>query len=67
MQAMVIRLLLAVLALGFCASPAPAQFAQTTGIAGGLPGSIVTNGPGSDTVVGGRYDIWDTADEFTFD
>ena len=54
MQAMVIRLLLAVLALGFCASPAPAQFAQTTGVGGGLPGSIVTNGPGFDSLVGYR-------------
>ncbi|HEY2951368.1 MAG TPA: hypothetical protein VGK40_02230, partial [Verrucomicrobiae bacterium] len=60
------RLPLLALIIGFFASPAPAQFAQTTRIGGGVTGSIATNSPGSYTVVGGGYDIWDTADECTF-
>lgn len=49
---------------------AMAQFTDTTQIiplaGGGVLGSIVTNGSGSYTVVGGGNDIWDAEDDFTF-
>jgi len=44
----------------------PTPFVEQTRIGGGADGSIIKNGEGSFSVVGGGTDIWGAADGFTF-
>src|SRR5262245_47422824 len=44
-----------------------AQFPNVLDVNGSSPaGSLIKNGPGSFTVLGGGTDIWDTSDQFFF-